>query len=1310
MKKLLRKISGLFMVGLMSFSALSPVIVAAAEAGKVEINKTAQKIGDEKTSRKAEVTLSVNGNSFTSVDKTDIVLVLDRSGSMDDKLDGTEKRISAKNAANDLVDTLITSSTGDGVKIAVVPFGTKVNDSLVTGLTANKNIIKNAINQTYNSPIGNQATNVQEGLKKASDLLSSSTNNKIVILLSDGGPTKYTDPTYGVVGDGADDSTACLEYGFMGFSCKKYGVKPSEAANQVATNLKNNNTTIYTVGFGNGIDGVATSFLTNVASSGKYYSASNQEALKEAFKNIATDINVIATDVLVSDVVPEGFVVDEEALKRNYGDSVTITHNGQETILTWNLGNLNANNANELKYVVTAKEGYYGSMYTNKEATITGTPTDGNPYYDGKFNHTFPKPSVVVPGITTDDNYALNSEYDVTVGKRLNISAEKGLLSNDKLSVEMMENADSVANRIVVDASSLCGALNVNEETGEFTYIADKSCVSDLGANTVTFDYYVETSVIKDGKETVVKSNSSTVTLRVVKQATTYQVRYLEEGTDTPLAPTKSENGYVGDLVSENAIDIKGYERVSVPTKELVLEEQGNVIDFFYKRKTAQVSQHSISKTGTISISKRDVNVDYQIVYSANVDEYMGNATVTIVDTLPYMIDVSKSDLAGGVYDGSNNTITWEVNVNDIDTYENGIKNVSVTKNISVSYLGIDITADTLENFVTGDIELETTKVDKVSDSASTEINIKGTLKVHYVDKNGNNLLDVEASTKKAGTNYETSAKQINGYEVIKVEGQTSGKYSDSLIEVIYTYDRVKADVSEENTNILKTGTTDITSKDDKVDYKINYQTEVNNYIGNGTITIIDTLPYEIDTNRKYDLDGGVYDAQNKTITWVENISDVNTYVDGVKNIAIEKQISFYYKDLNIEEEKVTNTAKGVLSLETVSDVERQTTFDTSVNINGKLVVKHVDINGNELLPTQETVKKAGTPYQTTKKEIKDYDFVRVEGSESGKYTDETIQVKYVYQRKVAKVTEDKVVKTGTIAINSSDVSVAYEINYSANITDYLGDATVTIVDTLPYMIDVSKSNLDGGVYDVSKNTITWVQKFNDVDTYVNGTKNVNITKNIELFYLGIDVTSASFINKVKANVELETAKVTPKEDEFETEVNVNGNLVTKYVDEDGNELLPMVRSEAKAGTKYQTEAKKISGYTLKEVIGNESGTYLEGTVIVTYVYERTLTNYVVKYLENGTNKKLASQKRGVGYVGETISENALKLDGYTLTSENTISIVLDEEENEITFYYDKVMQVVSTGINDVNNPYGLLLLVFTSILGGLVYLRKKTS
>lgn len=95
MKKLLRKISGLFMVGLMSFSALSPVIVAAAEAGKVEINKTAQKIGDEKTSRKAEVTLSVNGNSFTSVDKTDIVLVLDRSGSMDDKLDGTEKRISA---------------------------------------------------------------------------------------------------------------------------------------------------------------------------------------------------------------------------------------------------------------------------------------------------------------------------------------------------------------------------------------------------------------------------------------------------------------------------------------------------------------------------------------------------------------------------------------------------------------------------------------------------------------------------------------------------------------------------------------------------------------------------------------------------------------------------------------------------------------------------------------------------------------------------------------------------------------------------------------------------------------------------------------------------------------------------------------------------------------------------------------------------------------------------------------------------------------------------------------------------------------
>lgn len=53
---------------------------------------------------------------------------------------------------------------------------------------------------------------------------------------------------------------------------------------------------------------------------------------------------------------------------------------------------------------------------------------------------------------------------------------------------------------------------------------------------------------------------------------------------------------------------------------------------------------------------------------------------------------------------------------------------------------------------------------------------------------------------------------------------------------------------------------------------------------------------------------------------------------------------------------------------------------------------------------------------------------------------------------------------TGTNKVTKSTDKVSYQINYSTVFTDYIGDATIKIVDRLPYKIDVESSNLDGGV------------------------------------------------------------------------------------------------------------------------------------------------------------------------------------------------------------------------------------------------------
>ncbi|MCU5440057.1 MucBP domain-containing protein, partial [Bacillus cereus] len=71
------------------------------------------------------------------------------------------------------------------------------------------------------------------------------------------------------------------------------------------------------------------------------------------------------------------------------------------------------------------------------------------------------------------------------------------------------------------------------------------------------------------------------------------------------------------------------------------------------------------------------------------------------------------------------------------------------------------------------------------------------------------------------------------------------------------------------------------------------------------------------------------------------------------------------------------------------------------------------------------------------------------------------------------------------------------------------------------------------------------------------------------------------------------------------TKPEVEGNVVTKYVDQDGNEIAQRNKTTDKVGNEYTTEAKEIPGYKLVEKPKNAEGKYAEGTKEVTYVYEK---------------------------------------------------------------------------------------------------------
>ena len=133
------------------------------------------------------------------------------------------------------------------------------------------------------------------------------------------------------------------------------------------------------------------------------------------------------------------------------------------------------------------------------------------------------------------------------------------------------------------------------------------------------------------------------------------------------------------------------------------------------------------------------------------------------------------------------------------------------------------------------------------------------------------------------------------------------------------------------------------------------------------------------------------------------------------------------------------------------------------------------------------------------------------------------IEVIFYYRLQPANIVTNTITKDGTDKIINKDDKVSYTITYNAQITDYVGNARIEIVDYLPYAIDESLSNLHGGTYNPENNTITWEVGLGRINTYTDSTVgNINITRNIEVVFTEMNYTGTSFTNRAQGKVILE--------------------------------------------------------------------------------------------------------------------------------------------------------------------------------------------
>ena len=187
----------------------------------------------------------------------DVSLVIDRSGSMaSDSSNPPEPLTSVKNAALDFI-----SDMGNGTKISLVSFATTPSNPIDQPLTTSVSGVTNAVNTISIHTDGLQYTDIADALADAGASFSadpaSSTDKKVIILLTDGIPNKPT-----------DTEVATLD------------------ANNEALALRSAGIEIYTIGLGKDVDD---QFLTGIASdTGHYFKAPTKEDLDSIYTHIAT--------------------------------------------------------------------------------------------------------------------------------------------------------------------------------------------------------------------------------------------------------------------------------------------------------------------------------------------------------------------------------------------------------------------------------------------------------------------------------------------------------------------------------------------------------------------------------------------------------------------------------------------------------------------------------------------------------------------------------------------------------------------------------------------------------------------------------------------------------------------------------------------------------------------------------------------------------------------------------------------------------------------------------------------------------------
>ena len=743
-----------------------------------------------------------------------------------------------------------------------------------------------------------------------------------------------------------------------------------------------------------------------------------------------------------------------------------------------------------------------------------------------------------------------------------------------------------------------------------------------------------------------------------------YKVNYLEEGTDEVLHESKEIDGQrFGDIITEEAIDITGYNKVEPIEAEIEITAGTNEYTFYYTKRT-DLSY----KVNYLELDTDEVLHEPKVVTGKTYKDKI-NSIDEIIDIVGFNYNsVDKDELE----------ITTEENIINIyytrgmfnyvvEYYYDGIRDDDATEILNAKYQDI---INTIEHKEKTGYDFEKVEGMPLTISENVEQNI---IKVYYVRGEFGYKVDY----------YYDGIKDPSKTDIFNATyGDIIENYENKASED-YTLDRTEnlpLTISENTDNNI----INIYYVRKAAEVIVKYVNKLNNE--------------EIIQHEK--IEGQVHDQYNaeELIKDIENYTYVESTDNTVGNMTLEpiEVIHYYLPNSNVIVNHIDRESDEILETERidgkVGDVvnTNEKDFDGYVlviepeektvtmaedeiilnyyyaKISAGVVEKHIDFVTDSILDSTVYEGNEGDSYKTDKKEFEGYDFIEElypENSE-GIMTVEPIEVKYYYIRQARVKVEYIDIKTGEIIPEyfENDEGELEEKDSTEIITGHENDHyTSTPKDFENY--DIVEEMLPQNAEGIMK-----------ITTDDDG--NIVIDTKVTYYY----IHKAKVIEK---HIDIKTNETIPEIVENEDN--------TKEV-KDSTEIY-----NGHQDNPYKTKSKEFEGYDLIEEMlpENSEGTMTAEPIEVNYYYSRKAT-VKVEYIDIITEEKIP-EKNPVneeasllkdstviieGHEGDQYKTNPKEFDGYKLVeekypenSEGQMTVTKDEDGNIITeivvkYYY----------------------------------------